>query len=119
MADPTDASTTLSSELANLVVRLTREYTGRGPTRARAYVHDDLITVVMADTLTKGEVSLVESGHLDHVLDTRRRYQATMRADLVAGVETLTGRRVVAFMSGNNVDPDMAVETFVMEPRPR
>jgi hypothetical protein len=50
------------------------------------------------------------------VLDTRRRYQATMEADLVAGVEALTGRKVRAFFSDNRVDPDMAVETFLMEP---
>jgi uncharacterized protein YbcI len=107
---------TQRSEISNLVVRLTREYTGRGPNKARTYVSDDLIAVVMVDTLTRGEVSLVDSGHVQHVLDTRRRYQATMEADLVAGVEGLTGRKVRAFFSDNRVDPDMAVETFLMEP---
>jgi uncharacterized protein YbcI len=117
MSGPDDNGASLSRELANLVVHFTREYTGRGPTRARAYVHDDLISVVMQDTLTKGEQSLVDSGHVSHVLDTRRRYQATMRTDLVSGVEALTGRRVIAFMSDNHIDPDVAVETFVLEPR--
>src|SRR5689334_14981546 len=42
-----------------------------------------------------------------------------MRPELVAGVEALTGRRVIAFMSDNHVDPDVAVETFVLVPRER
>jgi hypothetical protein len=31
-------------------------------------------------------------------------------------VEALTGRKVIAFMSDNHVEPDMAVEIFVVEP---
>lgn len=38
-----------------------------------------------------------------------------MRHDLVAAVEELTGRTVVAFMSDNHVDPDMAAELFVLD----
>jgi uncharacterized protein YbcI len=40
-----------------------------------------------------------------------------MRPELVSGVKALTGRRVIAFMSDNHIDPDVAVETFVLEPR--
>jgi hypothetical protein len=39
-----------------------------------------------------------------------------MRDDLVAAVEGLTERKVIAFMSENHVDPDMAAEIFVLEP---
>jgi uncharacterized protein YbcI len=92
------------------------EHTGRGPTRARAYVNRDAITVLLHDTLTKGERSLVADGHAPIVLHTRSVYQQMMRADLVASVEDLTGRTVAAFMSANHIDPDMAVETFVLEP---
>jgi len=38
-----------------------------------------------------------------------------MRDDLIAVVEELTGRRVIAFLSDNHMDPDIAVETFVTE----
>lgn len=37
------------------------EYTGRGPTKARTYVNEDLVSVLLRDTLTKGERSLVSS----------------------------------------------------------
>ncbi len=76
-----------------------------------------LISVVLRDTLTKGERSLVADGRSQLVLDMRKAYQITMRAELVAGVEQITGRKVIAFLSDNHIDPDVAVESFVLEPR--
>lgn len=70
---------------------------------------------MLRDTLTKGERSLVRDGLADMVLATRKAYQGTMRADLVAAVEEITGRTVSAFLSDNHIDPDLAVEMFVME----
>jgi uncharacterized protein YbcI len=99
-----------------MVVRVLNEYTGRGPTQARTYIQDDLITIVLRDTLTQGERTLVDDGEHKHVLETRMMYQATMRPAIVAAVEQLTGRRVVAFLSANHIDPDLAIESVVLEP---
>jgi len=52
------------------------------------------------------------------VLDTRKLHQNAMRTSLTKSVETHTGRRVIAFMSDNNIDPDSAIEAFILEPRP-
>jgi uncharacterized protein YbcI len=105
--------------VSNAVVHLMSEYTGRGPTRARSYCEDDLVTVVLRDTLTKGERSLVRDGKAEMVLATRKAYQSTMRDELVAAVERITERTVLAFLSDNHIEPDLAVETFVLEPEPR
>ena len=106
-----------AAAISNHVVRTMSEYTGRGPTKARTYINDGVVTVVLQDTLTKGERSLV-SDDLDRlVLTMRKAFQGTMRQDLVAGVETILGRRVVAFMSDNHIDPDVAVEVFMLAPR--
>jgi uncharacterized protein YbcI len=105
-----------AAAISNAVVHVVSEYTGRGPTRARTYLAEDLVSVVMRDTLTKAELSLVHGGQQERVLDTRRMFQQTMRDELVAGVEEILGRRVIAFMSDNHIDPDLAVETFVLEP---
>jgi uncharacterized protein YbcI len=75
-----------------------------------------MIVTRMEDTLTKGERSLANSGKDEMVMDIRRCYQMTMRESLVASVEGLTGRKVIAFMSTNHIEPDMAVEIFVLEP---
>jgi uncharacterized protein YbcI len=106
----------LAAAISTGVVRLLREYTGRGPTKARTYIKEDLVSVVLVDTLTKGERSLVKDGQTELVLQARHAYQRTMRDDLVELVETLTGRKVIAFLSDNQIDPDIAVESFVLEP---
>jgi uncharacterized protein YbcI len=106
-----------AAAIANLVVRLFSEYTGRGPTRARAYLHDDIVTVVLKETLTKAERSLANHGRSEQVLNMRLAFQQTMRDDLVQGVETILDRKVQAFLSANHLEPDIAVETFLLEPR--
>src|SRR5687767_5053357 len=103
--------------ISNAVVRCTREYTGRGPTQARTYIHDDTITTFLSDTLTKGERVLAHRGHEDQVCEMRRAFQRAMRDDLCAEIETITGRKVIAFFSDNHIDPDMAVEGFVLAPQ--
>ena len=106
----------LASQISTGMVRLVREYSGRGPTKARTVINSSSVTVLMADTLTKGERQLVEHGEGDHVLETRHKVQLLMREDAIALIESLLGRRVIAFMSDNHVDPDMAAEVFVLEP---
>ena len=103
--------------ISNAVVRCTREYTGRGPTKARTYIHDDTIATFLADTLTKGERALAERGEQDQVCEMRRAFQRAMRNDLCAEIEQITGRKVIAFFSDNHIDPDMAVESFVLAPQ--
>jgi uncharacterized protein YbcI len=106
----------LSAAISNAIVRITADYTGRGPTKARTSIHDDVILVLMQETLTKAERSLLAAGHGDFVLETRTRFQNTMRDDYVVAVEELTERKVLAFMSANHLEPDMGVELFVLEP---
>jgi hypothetical protein len=48
------------------------------------------------------------------VLETRRAYQLTMGEDFTAGIEEITGRQVIAFLSANHIDPDVAIESFVL-----
>ena len=37
-------------------------YTGRGPTKAKTLIGEDMVTVLLADTLTRGERTLVANG---------------------------------------------------------
>jgi uncharacterized protein YbcI len=69
----------------------------------------------MEDTLTKAERSLVADGKEDVVLGMRQHFERTMHADLVTAVEQLTGCTLVAFMSDNHVQPDIAAELFVLD----
>ncbi len=103
--------------ISNTLVRLLRDYTGRGPTQAYTTITDAHVIVVLRDALLKAERSLVKDGHSDAVIDMRRRVQRTMKGDLVAAIERHTGREVLAFLSDHHIDPDIAVEIFILKPR--
>jgi uncharacterized protein YbcI len=102
--------------ISTAVVQLLHEYTGRGPTKAKTSINEDVVTVLLADTLTKGERKLVDNGLSERVLQLRHDYQLTMRDELVAIVERQLDRTVIAFMSQNHIDPDLALEVFILEP---
>ena len=103
-----------AAAISNHVVHTMSAYTGRGPTKARTYINDGVVTVVLQDTLTKGERSLVSDDLDELVLSMRKAFQGTMRHDLINGVEEILGRKVSAFMSDNHIDPDIAVEVFLL-----
>ena len=105
-----------TSAISNMIVHAMSQYTGRGPTKARTYFNEDLVTVVLQDTLTRGERSLVGDNLDELVLTMRKAFQSTMGHELVAGVEQILGRKVIAFMSDNHIDPDAAVEVFLLAP---
>jgi uncharacterized protein YbcI len=106
----------LNAAISNAVVQAFSEFTGRGPTKARTSIRDDLVVCMLENSLTRAERSLVADGREQLVLDTRRAFQQSMRDELVGAVEALTQRKVIAFMSDNHIDPDLATETFVLEP---
>jgi uncharacterized protein YbcI len=113
-----DTDESLSAQISNAVVRLTREYTGRGPQKARTIINQNVVVTMLQDGLTKGERRLVESGRDALVLEMRRQFQDAMRHDLIANLERLTGRRVQAMMSANHLDPDLGSEIFVLDHPP-
>jgi uncharacterized protein YbcI len=118
MPDTVTQDGTVAADISRGAVQVLREYTGRGPTKARTVISNDTVAIILADTLTKGERSLVTMGEREHVLHTRRSYQQLMRDDLVHLVERLSGRTVNAFFSANHLEPDYGVEFFLLEPLP-
>lgn len=113
--DP-ETGSSLTREIARAMVALFKEYTGRGPTQARAYVEGDAITVVLQDTMTTAEKTLAAEDEEELVRQVRRVFQGKFREDAIEIAERLSGRRVKAFLSDHAIDPDVAVEVFVLEP---
>jgi uncharacterized protein YbcI len=106
----------IASRISAGAVRLLSEYTGRGPTKAHTIINRDSVSIILQDTLTKGERSLVAAERSDEVLRSRYAYQEVMGDDLTKLVEEAVDRTVIAFMSANHLDPDVAVEFFLLEP---
>jgi uncharacterized protein YbcI len=106
----------LNAAISETLVRLLAESTGRGPTKARTTIDRDLIVVVLQNSLTPGERYLADEHRTEQVLDMRRAYQDAISSDCIASIEDLTGRTVLAFMSANHIDPDLAAEVFILQP---
>jgi|SRR5947209_4098278 len=105
----------LAAAISNTVVQALARTTGRGPTKAKTTFGENGVFVVLEDSLTVGERTLNDAGEGRAVLDLRRRWQRVMEVDVSRAIEQLTGRKVVGFMSDNCIDPDLAVEVFVLE----
>jgi uncharacterized protein YbcI len=113
--DPLPHDGELAQAISTAVVRALARTTGRGPTKAKTTLGNNAVFVVLQDTLTRGERSLVGAGESEAVLDLRRRWQKVMRGSCSREIEELTGRKVIGFMSDNHIDPDIAVEVFILE----
>ena len=105
----------LAAAISNAVVRELASTTGRGPTKAKTTLGENAVFVVLQDTLTRGELNLVEAGQSKAVLNMRRLWQEVMRTTCSRAIEELTGRKVVGFLSDNHIDPDIAVEVFILD----
>jgi uncharacterized protein YbcI len=103
------------TQISNGLVALLREYYGRGPERTRTYVSDDLVVCLLRGGFTRVEQTLLESGHGGDVIRQRMVFQEVMRDRFEEVVEKATGQKVIGFMSGNQQDPDMICEVFVLE----
>jgi uncharacterized protein YbcI len=106
----------LAAAISNVVVRELAHTTGRGPMKAKTTLGENAVFVVLQDTLTRGELNLVEAGESSAVLGLRRLWQEVMRSSCSRAIEELTARKVIGFMSDNHIDPDIAVEVFILEP---
>jgi uncharacterized protein YbcI len=102
--------------VSNAVVRLHKKYFGKGPTKARAYYDGDVLTCVLRDVYTRAERTLLASGRSATVLNQRYELQQAVRDEFVGEIEAITGRTVIGFFSGNQPDPDISVEVFVLAP---
>ena len=99
----------------NGIVKLFRDYYGRGPTRAKSYLLDDRIVVcVLEETMTTVERTLVEQGHGSKVRDVRLTFQEAMAEEFKATVSEALGRPVAGYHSQLTLEPDFGFEFFIL-----
>jgi len=108
----------LMVELSNAMVRLYKDLFGRGPTKTRtSYAGPDLIVSTLENSLTRIERTMAEAGEHERLRDLRMHFQYMSEDDFVGIVESITGRKVRAFVSGMDTRNDVASELFYLEPR--
>jgi uncharacterized protein YbcI len=104
--------------ISNAMVKLYKEMFGRGPTRARTnFAGSDIVVCTLRDTLTPAERNMVKLGEDQRLRDVRMFFQYASEEQLRTVVEEITGRKVVAFVSGLDTGQDVATEVFYLEPQ--
>ncbi len=106
----------LLAQISTSIVGILRERYGRGPMKAKTYALDDIVVVVMRGSgFTALEQTHMDSGHPGRVVAMREEFQEVMAERYKTTIESLTGRKVTAFLSQAHIDPDITVEMFFMD----
>jgi uncharacterized protein YbcI len=115
-----EAASPDGGELAGLIsvefVRLVKKYTGRGPAKAYTLLGRDYLVTFFRQTMTETEQALTEHGQAEFASQIREMVHATMRSEVEAVVERLTGRGVVAVLADHSAEPDIGLLACVLEP---
>jgi uncharacterized protein YbcI len=104
------------AQISTGLVQLHSRYYGKGPTKAKTHMVNDTVVCILQGGFTTVERTLLDTGEMESVYQMRRSFQQAMEDDFRRIVEEATGRKVIAYMSSIHVDPDLAVELFVLEP---
>ena len=106
----------LLAAISQRIVGMLREHYGRGPIKAKTYVLDDMIVVVLRGSgFIPLEQTIMDSGEPERVLAMREDFQRVMAGRFQQVIEELTGRNVVAFVGRVNVEPDITMEVFFID----
>jgi uncharacterized protein YbcI len=105
----------LLSRISNEMVRAQKEFFGKGPTKAKSYMLDDMLLIVMRGGMTTAEQTMLEFGHQEQVRQYRQLFEDSMTERLTSKMEGLTGRRIINYQSQVMFDPDIVVEMFVFD----
>ena len=97
------------------MVRAQKEFFGRGPTKAKSYMLDDMLIIVMRGGMTTAEKTMLDFGKEDQVREFRQLFENEMTERLTDTMEELTGRKIVNYQSQVMFDPDVVVEMFVFD----
>jgi len=115
---PAETRSSILMEVSNVMVRLYKEYFGRGPTQVRTqWAGSDALVVFLEDSLTAPERGLVAMGEHQRLRDTRMFFQYATIRKFCEPVELITGRKVRSFLSGIDTAVDgLSMETFILHP---
>jgi uncharacterized protein YbcI len=105
----------LNAAVTREVVRIHTASLGRGPRKSFSFYNGNVIVCVLHEGLSRAERTLVDSGDGEAVRQVRKSLQGAMAGELRESVEELTGREVLALLSDSHVEPDVAIEVFVLD----
>lgn len=109
----------VEAEISEALVKFEREYMGRGPTRVKTYIVQDMIIVRLAGVLTPAEEHLIRIEGVELIKQVRakllesgrrlmeeaiRRITGCQLMSMHADLSTKTGERVILFTLEKNLE---------------
>ena len=102
--------------IGEAVMRLEREFYGRGPRSVRVSASDgepETVTVLSIDSLTTMDRTLASRNMIDAVLSHHRAVHAVTADDFCDEVEAIVGRRPSAYLAQVDPETGYAVRVFI------
>jgi uncharacterized protein YbcI len=102
--------------ISRRIVALLKEYTGKGPVKARTYYWGDLLVVMLSDGYTPMEHTMLREGLNKVVADQRAQFHEVTSPHFKVVVEEELDREVIACLNSSPYDPDFNAKVFVLAP---
>lgn len=116
-AEPRSSSNSPLLEISNATVRVYKAAFGRGPTHARArFAGPDTLVVLLQDTLTVSERSLVALGEHERLRANRLVLHQAVENEIRSIVERILQRPALSLISGLDPQRDVAAEVVLLAP---
>jgi uncharacterized protein YbcI len=118
LTSETERTGNLRKDISNAMVGVKKQLYGKGPTKAKTYINDNIVFCVLEGGLTRNEETLLAAGEENLVRSYRLRFQEVVGPTAMEAVARLTGRKVLSYHSQIVFDPDRAFEIFVLDREP-
>ena len=111
-------SVSRAAVISKEIIGVLKREIGRGPTKAKTYLLDECVLVLLREGHTRREETDLRATGSRSVAQGRVDVSEAIREPLIAVIERETGRRVVGFMSSSQQDPSLLSFVFVLEGEP-
>ena len=108
----------LMKDISNAMVGMKKQFYGRGPTKAKTYINDNIVFCVLEGGLTRNEETLLAAGEEQLIRHYRLRFQEIVTETAEGTVEQLTGCKVLTYHSQIVFNPHTIFELFVLDREP-
>ena len=105
----------LTEAISRAMIGLYGDFYDHDRTTATTYINDNVVVCVLENILSIDETQQIAHGHSGDVIDGRVAFQEGAEDEFTAAIESLTGRKVIAFLSANQTAPGVACELFFLD----
>jgi uncharacterized protein YbcI len=115
---PVEGRGQMRKDISNAMVGLKKQLYGKGPVKAKTFINDNFVFVVLEGGLTRNEETLLAAGEERLVRQYRLRFQEVVKETAHETIERLTGCKVLTYHSQIMFNPDRTFEIFVLDREP-